>query len=136
MPNGGPDNCGTCGFNRANHGRWGHPEGERQEPSFCTIRQVPILTDLWTYCHNWHTKNPVPEGPIFASGLYDQGYVRIPWHGNLEPRVNAAGTCAVCSRTFQGGIEVDSVEGKPAGFCSNAHYGQWWKQQHAGEFRS
>jgi len=25
MPNGGPDNCGTCGFNRRNRGIWQNP---------------------------------------------------------------------------------------------------------------
>jgi hypothetical protein len=42
MPNGGIDNCGVCGFNRANEGVWGRDDytaDERLDSAYCTIRQ-------------------------------------------------------------------------------------------------
>lgn len=52
MPNGGPDNCGTCGFNRRNRGIWRNPEPDETQTSFCEIRGVAMLADHWTYCQN------------------------------------------------------------------------------------
>jgi hypothetical protein len=78
MPNGGPDNCGTCGFNRRNRGIWRNPEQDEKQISFCEIRRVAMLADHWTYCENWHTRTREPIGPIYASGIYEGGYRRIP----------------------------------------------------------
>ena len=72
MPNGGPDNCGTCGFNRRNSGIWRNPEPDENQTSFCTIRGVAVLADHWIYCQNWHTRTPIPIGPIYSSGIYEQ----------------------------------------------------------------
>src|SRR5687768_3895847 len=49
MPNGGLDNCGVCGFNRANEGVWGREDytsDERLDNAFCTIRGVEIPNAL------------------------------------------------------------------------------------------
>ena len=100
MPNGGPDNCGTCGFNRRNRGIWRNPEVDEQQMPFCEIRGVTVLWDLFTYCQNWHTRTSEPIGPIYASGLYDAGYRRIPWHGSVEPEQVGRGVCSECGEPF------------------------------------
>jgi len=74
MPNGGPDSCATCGFNRSNDGQWSI---ESETPGFCTIRYTEIPVPHWTYCKNWHTRSLTPQGPIYAS-MYDAGYRRLP----------------------------------------------------------
>jgi hypothetical protein len=54
LPNGGPDNCATCGFNHSNEGRWG---AHSKPPGFCTIR---------------HTEIPVPQRTIARIGTPDR----------------------------------------------------------------
>lgn len=133
MPNGGPDNCGTCGFNRRNRGIWHNPEIDEQQAPFCEIRSVTVLTDHWTYCQNWHTRISEPTGPIYASGLYEAGYRRIPWHGSVEPEHVGAGVCSECGEPFVEGIAIAVIESAPRVFCSNLHYLRWWKRQHPQE---
>lgn len=136
MPNGGPDNCGTCGFNARNKGEWRNPKPDETISAFCTIRKVAVPHDHWTYCANWHSKRPEPEGPIYASGLYERGYRRIPWHGPVAPETAEAGRCCVCGSEFGGlerGLEVAQVERPALQFCCNAHYLQWWREQHPGQ---
>lgn len=133
MPNGGPDNCGTCGFNRRNRGIWRNPESDEQQASFCEIRGLPVLADYWTYCQNWHTRTRQPLGPIYASGLYEEGYRRIPWHGSVEPEHVGAGSCSECGQAFAEGISIAVIESAPCVFCSNLHYLQWWKRHHPQE---
>jgi hypothetical protein len=133
MPNGGPDNCGTCGFNRRNRGIWRNPAPGGHEPPYCEIRGVIVLVDHWTYCQNWHTRTRKPIGPIYASGLYEAGYRRIPWHGAVEPEHMGAGTCSECGQAFAEGIAVAVTEAAPRSFCSNLHYLQWWKREHPQE---
>ena len=138
MPNGGLDNCGVCGFNRANEGVWGRQDytaDERLDNAYCTIRGVPIENALWTYCLNCHTREPTPDGPICMVGLNEKArgylYARIPWHGNWEPKVNVPGTCR-CGRFTERGIAVETAEGEEH-FCCNSHYVKWWHQQHPNE---
>ena len=133
MPNGGPDNCGTCGFNRRNKGIWRNPSPNEDLWPFCELRAVPLTSDHWTYCQNWHTRTRAPIGPIYASGLYESGYCRIPWHGNIEPDQGASGVCDECGAHFSDGIEMAVVEGAPGRFCSNLHYLNWWQRQHPQE---
>lgn len=131
MPNGGPDCCGTCGFNRVNNGKWRFPERDSaREPSYCTIRHQSILRPFWTYCMNWHTQSNIPDGPIFTSGTYAMGYCRIPWHDNNEPRICVAGKCFVCGHLYEKGIEVNVGDTEVRQFCCNAHYVRWWKENH------
>jgi hypothetical protein len=76
MPNGGIDNCGVCGFNRANEGVWcrkDHLSDARLDNAFCTIRGVKIPNPLWTYCVNCESKDPAPDGPICIVGLHEPG---------------------------------------------------------------
>lgn len=132
MPNGGTDNCGLCGFNKANGGKWAWPEDKRAfEKAYCTIRNVPIPNPLWTYCANWHTKSEIPYGPIFTSGLHEKKalYRRIPWHGKNCPQHSATGACVVCHNDYENGLLVED-EGSTVTFCSNDHYLDWWKQRH------
>ena len=133
MPNGGPDNCGTCGFNRRNRGIWRNPEPDEQQTSFCEIRQLPILGDHWTYCMNWHTHSPEPDGPVYSSGLYERTYHRIPWHGSIDPEHAGPGTCSECGERFGDGLEIAVEERAPRQFCCNLHYLTWWKREHPGE---
>jgi hypothetical protein len=133
MPNGGPDNCSTCGFNRRNAGVWRNPAPDETHMPFCEIRGVPILNDHWTYCQNWHTREPVPVGPIYTSGIYDESYRRIPWHGAVSPDFGSTGVCNECNGAVHDGISIPAVEGAPLIFCCNLHYLQWWKRQHPGE---
>ena len=62
MPNGGSDNCGTCGFNAKNR------HADRSEGDYCEIRDVLIENPFWTYCanhpHRRPQRDPIPIGPI------------------------------------------------------------------------
>jgi hypothetical protein len=133
MPNGGPDNCSTCGFNLRNRGMWRNPAPDESQSPFCEIRGVLVLADHWTYCQNWHTRTQEPIGPIYASGIYEGSYHRIPWHGALAPEFIQCGVCDECGDAIHDGISVPAVEGAPLNFCSNMHYLQWWKRQHPDE---
>jgi hypothetical protein len=130
MPNGGPDNCSTCGFNRCNRGVWRNPAPDQEQMPFCEIRSVPITNDHWTYCQNWHTRTGEPIGPIYAAGLYEDGYTRIPWHGNIEPDQGASGICEECGAHFSDGLQIAVIEGAPRRFCCNLHYLTWWQREH------
>jgi len=138
MPNGGIDNCGLCGFNRANAGVWWNHENitkEKLENAFCTLRSVKVTVPMWTYCLNFETKKTEPDGPICMVGLIEKKpgwlYARIPWHGTREPKLCVAGTCG-CGRAVAEGIAVQTEDG-PQFFCCNAHYIAWWRKQHPNE---
>jgi hypothetical protein len=133
MPNGGPDNCSTCGFNRRNRGIWRNPSPDEQQLPFCEVRGLPVLIDHWTYCQNWHTRTRKPVGPVYASGLYEEGYRRILWHGAIAPEHTGAGVCSECSEAFDEGIAIVAVEAAARVFCGNTHYLRWWKRQHPQE---
>ena len=69
MPNGGSDCCGTCWFNRGNHGESGYPERRNTRVApYCEIRDVAIRNPFWTYCANHPHRRPdrdrIPIGPI------------------------------------------------------------------------
>src|SRR5260221_9585001 len=72
MPNGGPDNCARCGFNKANDGRWPGPGEEQESPGFCTIRGFAVDNSFWTYCKNQHSRDPKPQGPVYGA-VYTRG---------------------------------------------------------------
>lgn len=133
MPNGGPDNCANCGFNRRNRGIWRNPSPDEQQAPFCEIRKVPVIAEHWTYCQNWHSRTQVPVGPVYASGLYEDRYQRIPWHGNIEPETAGPGVCSECGRRFVDGLQIAVVEAAVMQFCCNRHYLAWWKKQHPNE---
>ncbi|HEU4415099.1 MAG TPA: hypothetical protein VFT65_09985 [Candidatus Angelobacter sp.] len=133
MPNGGPDNCSTCGFNRRNRGIWRNPAPIESDLPYCEIRGLPVLFEHWTYCQNWHSRTRSPIGPIYASGVYEGGYHRIPWHGAVEPESISSGGCVECAATVVDGISIAALEGAPLAFCCNLHYLQWWKRQHPNE---
>ena len=72
MPNGGSDCCGTCWFNRANHGMAGPRNHDRSIPSHCEIRDVALKNPFYTYCANHPyrrpERDPIPIGPILRPG--------------------------------------------------------------------
>ena len=85
LPNGGSDNCGTCGFNRKNMHEAGLIEGNRHMPpgSHCDIRDEPIDDPGYTYCANHprrrSLRDPIPVGPILAAEAVGLGeYERVP----------------------------------------------------------
>ena len=69
MPNGGSDCCGTCWFNRKNHGERGfRGVPDRDEASYCEIRHFEIEDPFYTYCanhpHRRPERDPIPIGPV------------------------------------------------------------------------
>ena len=139
MPNGGPDCCGNCGYNKAVQ-EMAHPHPDRKEEfwnlSHCTLRQVRIPDPFWTYCENFLYGKEIPEedaevqpkGYISGSGLFE-GYVRIPWNDTTSPKVSVPSKCAVCGRETLRGITVQHEDAE-LGFCTNRHYIDWWKTIH------
>jgi len=139
MPNGGPDCCGNCSHNKAVQ-EMAHPHPEQYDLfwklSYCTLRGVKITSPFWTYCVNFNygkvpeTRNieDTPTGWITSSGLYE-GYVRIPWDGEHEPRVSVPARCSVCGRTTGDGITINRGDAE-FGFCTNRHYVEWWFSVH------
>ena len=89
-----------------------------------------MLADHWTYCQNWHSRTRIPIGPVYASGVYEHGYRRIPWHGLIAPEFVQSGVCSECGASIEDGISIAAVESAPIRFCCNLHYVQWWKRQH------
>ena len=130
MPNGGPDNCSTCGLNRNHAGQWGQ---RSDHPGFCTIRNVAVLAPHWTYCKNWHSRSTTPTGPIYFS-VYEDGYRRVPWLRSIEPTAGAVDRCAVCTQPGNDGIQVTLPDGG-FGFCGRAHYLAWRETRMIGEMR-
>ena len=116
-----------------------HPDQRQrfEELSSCTLRQVRISNPFWTYCHNFSYGNcdvsSMPpqqlKGSISGSGLFE-GYVRIPWHDSVEPEISVPCICQTYGRVTQRGITVRTSDGV-LGFCTNRHYVEWWKTQHA-----
>jgi|TARA_B100001971_G_C18139588_1_gene509624 hypothetical protein len=139
MPNGGPDCCGNCSYNKAVQ-KMAHPQPEKTEEfwkiSYCTLRDINITNPFWTYCSNFiygkkpeeRNKSENPIGWITASGLYE-GYVRIPWNGKIEPKVSVPVTCSVCQRIVDDGIKIEH-NADILGFCTNRHYLEWWASIH------
>lgn len=125
MPNGGPDNCGMCAFNRVNGGRWIIPEEMQTVAGFCTIRNQQILSPHWTYCKNWHTRSTEPAGPIYSS-FYENGYRRIPWVGKTSPETEVEALCSVCTNHVNSGLRI-TLGDEVFGFCGHEHYLKWWK---------
>ncbi len=124
MPNGGPDNCARCGFNKANNGHWPGPGEEQELPGFCTIRGFAISNPHWTYCKNQHSREPRPLGPVYGS-VYTRGYQRVPWYMGSAPREGEA-TCVVCGDHVLTGILLPLQQGNLE-FCDREHYLLWWE---------
>jgi len=126
----GSDNCGTCAFNQANNGKWGHQTNqETKEQHYCKIRKISISNPFYTYCANWHTKKDEPDGPMFSPGR-SSAYVRIPWNNEREPKTHVRGKCSICGATFAKGIKVNTDKGEEVQFCCDRHYVKWWKIKH------
>ena len=140
MPNGGPDCCGNCSHNKSVQ-EIAHPQPWAEFNSYCTLRKVEISAAFWTYCNNFeYGKSPEnrqlsvkPIGPITSSGLYE-GYVRIPWLGDIAPSVvgdnddDADLSCCVCGFRSKSGITL-KAKSESKSFCTNRHYLEWWNQQ-------
>lgn len=74
MPNGGSDCCGTCWFNRSNGGERGFANFNREVPSFCEIRGLPISDPFYTYCanhpHHRPKRDAIPIGPVYVGDSF------------------------------------------------------------------
>ena len=125
MPNGGPDNCGNCDWNKT--------EGDRVRGGYCELRKARITTPFWTYCRNFeslsHTTDkitPPITGPIYASGIFEGWYTRIPWLGTNEPETHTSGICSVTGVKFGKGITLTVAEtGERFHFATNDIYCRW-----------
>ena len=83
MPNGGPDCCGTCWFNRANGGEAGDLVNDRSIPSHCEIRNLDVPDPFYTYCANHPYQRPqrdqIPIGPVYVNRMDGGSYQREEW---------------------------------------------------------
>ena len=133
MPNGGSDNCGTCGFNAINKKQWISSELKAPDPdtAFCLIRNFPIIDPFYTYCLNRQSKQEEPEGPIYSTGLVSP-YVRIPWFQNCAAKIIEEGKCDICGCDFKTGLQIKISTKKSYQFCTNGHYVTWWKKKNPG----
>ena len=132
MPNGGSDCCGTCINNRANR-----DNRKNTGQDYCLLRGVAITTPYWTYCDNWCSPSQgrikaEPYGPMYGSGIYERGYVRIPWNGRHEPETYMSGQCFVTGEVFEEkGIRVyDDEAGGDLFFAGNREYYHWYENRH------
>lgn len=107
---------------------------------FCSLRKFRITQPVHTYCGNmWHAicedcptqagKLVNARGPIFTHNFLDNGYDRIPWHGNAEPHISGPCVCTCCTKATEIGLFV-LHEGVEIGFCTSSHYVDWWQSQH------
>jgi len=126
MPNGGPDNCATCGFNRTNRDQW-NPDGHQNlQPGYCLIRGMDIMIPHFTYCKNWHTRTGPPLGPVYTS-MYEpeEGYQRVPYYRRRAPETEVEATCFVCGDHSYNGVRLAGLT-PPLEFCGSEHYRIWW----------
>ena len=97
MPNGGPECCGECWFNRANGGKSGAQNHNREIPSYCEIRQLEIQNPFYTYCANHAylrpARDPIPIGPVTVHkaelvevepGRREYRHWREPWRQSSD----------------------------------------------------
>ena len=83
MPNGGSDCCGTCWFNKANHGKKGCDHRDDSIEPYCRIRRAAIKNPFYTYCanhpHRRPSRDPIPIGPILVHKGWGPGEWREVW---------------------------------------------------------
>ncbi len=135
MRNLGTENCGTCGFNRANQVIEGYIRSAGE--SYCVIRDIVIGDAFKNGCPNWYSlseslhgnvdRDRKPKGIVMATGFVEKAPCAVPWHGSNEPRAANSGRCFVCGREFTNGIEVINA-GEVCQFCCCAHYVRWWRK--------
>ena len=138
MPNGGSDNCGTCGFNSFNDGNWEYKSRNGSRAGeMCQIRGIELTSPFGTYCINWDTQDRVPEGPVFTDVNMSQ---RVPWFHGLIPTEVPNGTCVKCAREFESvsghydfGVQLIGHDGSEYRFCCAKHYISWWRTKHGGQ---
>lgn len=137
MANPAFENCGTCGFNKAN--KIIDSCIRSSGAAMCTIRNVTMSDPFHNLCRNWFSlaesllhevkRNRDPIGPVLASGFMEEAACSLPWHGAKEPQPVSSGRCFVCASEFKNGIEVsDDTETRQ--FCCCRHYIRWWEKLH------
>jgi len=116
---------------------WNKTQGDRAQSGYCELRNAPITIPFWTYCRNFNsswddTPASFPElnGPIYASGIFEGWYTRIPWIGNNEPETHTSGVCSVTGVKFAKGITLTIHEtGEVFHFASNDIYCRWVEER-------
>ena len=136
MPNGGTDNCMNCRHNRANQPSANIKTALRaSRVPFCAVHGVPVWDHAWTYCPNYSLDEPNPRLPIYANGLFEEGYERIAWLGLAEPiQKVSVKQCEVCGCSAERGLLLSVAKRNVrVEFCCNDHYQQWQSEQSAGD---
>ena len=106
------DNCDSCIF---------RAPGVASLPPLCRPRNFSIVRPAHTWCKNFASRDPSPQGAIHHIW---PDHTRSPWMGLIAPHV-AAGTCVVCGRKSKDGIGIDLLEGSVR-TCGVEHYLAWW----------
>ena len=132
MPNGGSDNCRTCGFYSSNKGDWNAHDRNDSIKGNCTIREIAIDDPAYTYCQNRDTRAEEATGPLFTNGVVFI-YTRIPWYKKQMPEIFVQGICSVCGKEFEKGIRIRLDKDNCVEFCNDKHYVEWWQKQFPGE---
>lgn len=94
-----------------------------------------LVDDLLARILQYHSRRRESFTAVWASGIYSDGYQRIPWDGPADPVVVSADHAQPCDRCGAAATghalfihPEDSKE--PLFFCSNEHYLDWWKPRH------
>ena len=112
MPNGGTDCCINCSNNRANSTPHDFKAGDRSSRlPFCMLRLVGVYDRAWNFGENFTHRAEVcevfePIGSIYATGVMERGYVRIPWYGIIEPSLQIIESFAICKQENKNGISI------------------------------
>ena len=120
MPNGGPDNCGTCVWFQPDD-----PSGRgRSGNGRCTLREASIELPFWTTCWNWshpqQDPNPMRSGPrISIVGWVEEGgggYTRLAYCEERRPdTIHHENTTVIQWPERSGTVrEFESVDGYQA----------------------
>lgn len=92
--------------------------------------RTPTAAEIAAWMHiilEDHARHGTSFTPVFASGLYEGGYTRIPWDGPIAPNSHGgAGTCDGCRSTEEHTIVIEPADTKAMRFCSNRCYLRWW----------
>ena len=135
MPNGGTDNCMNCPHNRVNKVACDPKAASRfSRQAFCTVYQIPIASQAWTYCRNTLDLKPGLNQPVYRMGLREGGYSRVPIFGLRPIDVGEPiSDCHVCGGEANAGIVVELAnESKTLSFCCNGHYCDWHDKKTSG----
>ena len=75
------------------------------------LRLVGVYDRAWNFGENFTHRAEVcevfePIGSIYATGVMERGYVRIPWYGIIEPSLQIIESFAICKQENKNGISI------------------------------